>query len=73
MKVVDPYYLDGEYKTGWGYPYGVMVKAWHCGIVVSELKLQGRYYIYFRANTLEKGMNPLILLATGKIASLLFF
>ena len=42
-----------------------MVKAMDCGIVVSEFKLQLRYYIYFRANTLGKGMNPLILPAMG--------
>ena len=42
-------------------PRGVMVKAMHCGIVVREFVLQSRYYIHFRANTLGKGMNPLIL------------
>ena len=40
---------------------GVMVKAMHCGIVVREFVLQSRYYVHFRANTLGKGMNPLIL------------
>ena len=40
---------------------GVMVKAMSCGIVVREFVLQSRYYIHFRANTLGKGMNPLIL------------
>ena len=30
-----------------------------CEIVVSEFKLQSRYYVHFRANTLGKGMNPL--------------
>ena len=44
-----------------GCPRGVMVKAMHCGIVVREFVLQSRYYIHFRANTLGKGMNPLIL------------
>ena len=44
---------------------GVMVKAMDCGIVVSEFLLQSRYYVYFRANTLGKGMNPLILPAMG--------
>ena len=39
---------------------GVMFKAMDCGIVVSELELQSRYYVHFRANTLGKGMNPLI-------------
>ena len=43
----------------------VMVKAMDCGIVVREFVLQSRYYVHFRANTLGKGMNPLILLAMG--------
>ena len=51
-------------KTGGG-PRGVMVKAMDCGIVVSEFELQSRYYVHFRANTLEKGMNPLFLPAMG--------
>ena len=49
----------------WGYPRGVMVKAMDCGIVVRKFVLQSRYYIHFRANTLGKGMNPLILPAMG--------
>ena len=44
---------------------GVMVKAMDCGIVVREFVLQSRYYIHFRANTLGKGMNLLILPAMG--------
>ena len=48
-----------------GGPRGVMVKALDCRIVVSEFVLQSRYYIHFRANTLGKGMNPLILPAMG--------
>ena len=48
-----------------GCPRGVMLKAMYCGIVVSEFELQSRYYVHFRANTLEKGMNPLILPAMG--------
>ena len=36
-----------------------------CGIVVREVVLQSRYYVHFRANTLGKGMNPLILPAMG--------
>ena len=44
---------------------GVMVKAMDCGIVVSEFVLQSRYYVHIRANTLGKGMNPLILTAMG--------
>ena len=44
-----------------GCPRGVMVKAMNCGIVVREFVLQSRYYVHFLANTLGKGMNPLIL------------
>ena len=40
---------------------GVMVKAMNYGIVVREFVLQSRYYVHFRANTLGKDMNPLIL------------
>ena len=49
----------------WGCPRGVMVKAMDCGIVVCKFILQSRYYVHFRANTLGKGMNPLILPAMG--------
>ena len=42
-----------------------MVKAMDCETVVSEFELQSRYYIYFRANTLGKGMDPFILPAMG--------
>ena len=48
-----------------GCPRGVMVKAMDCGIVVSEVELQSRYYVHFRANTLGKGMNHLIFPAMG--------
>ena len=48
-----------------GCPRGVMVKAMGCGIVVREFVLQSRYYVHFRANTLGKGMNPLIRPAMG--------
>ena len=48
-----------------GCPRGVMVKAMDSGIVVREFVLQLHYYIHFQANTLGKGMNPLILLAMG--------
>ena len=44
---------------------GVTVKAMDSEIVVSGFKLQSRYYVHFRANTLGKGMNPLILPAMG--------
>ena len=48
-----------------GCPHGVMVKVMDCGIVVSKFILKSRYYIHFWANTLGKGMNPLILPAMG--------
>ena len=50
---------------GRGGPRGVMVKAMVCRIVVREFVLQSRYYVHFRANTLGKGMNPLILPPMG--------
>ena len=54
------------YKCGsGGCPRGVTVKAMDCGIVVRELVLQSRYYVHFRANTLGKGMDPLILPVMG--------
>ena len=56
-KSITPPYLH-KY---WGCPRGVMVKAMNCGIVVREFVLQSHYYVHFRANTLGKGMNPLIL------------
>ena len=52
---------DRRAASTFGCPRGVMVKAMNCGIVVREFVLQSRYYVHFRANTLGKGMNPLIL------------
>ena len=43
----------------------IQVKAVDCGIIEREFEHQSRYYIHFRANTLGKGMNPLILQAMG--------
>ncbi len=37
---------------------GVMVTPMDSGILVSEFVIQSRYYLHYRANTLEKGMNP---------------
>ena len=48
-----------------GCPHGLMVKAMNCGFVVGEFELQSRYYVHFRANTLGKGINLLILPAMG--------
>ena len=42
-----------------------MVKAMDCGIVESEFVFQSRNYVHVRANSLGKGMNPLIPPATG--------
>ena len=36
----------------------VVVNVLDCDIVVSEFKLQSRYYVHFRANNLMKDMNP---------------
>ena len=44
-----------------GCPRGEMVKATDCGIILSEFVFQSHYYVHFRANTLGKGMNPIIL------------
>ena len=55
------YLIDFLPNQNFGCPRGVMVKAMNCGIVVREFVLQSRYYVHFRANTLGKGMNPLIL------------
>ena len=57
LKLVDKF----TYLRSSGCPCGVVVKAMNCGIVVREFVLQSRYYVHFRANTLGKGMNPLIL------------
>ena len=48
-----------------GCPCGVMVKALDYGIVEREFVLQSCYYVHFWANTLGKGMNPLIFPAMG--------
>ena len=59
--LLNPKLFKFNINSIWGYPRGVMVKA----MVVREFVLQSRYYIHFRANTLGKGMNPLILPAMG--------
>ena len=59
------YILNAKPHESKGCLHGVMVKAMDCGIVVSEFVLQSRYCVHFRANTLGKGMNPLILPAMG--------
>ena len=42
-----------------------MVKVMDYGMVVSEFVFQSRYYVHFQANTIGKGVNPLILPAMG--------
>ena len=44
---------------------GVIAKVLDCDLEESEFELQSYYYVYFRTNTLRKGMNPLILPAGG--------
>ena len=60
-------FIRASHQTGFGGggPRGVMVKAMDYGIVVREFVLQLLYYVHFRANSLGKGMNPLILPAMG--------
>ena len=41
-------------------PCGVRAKVWDCNIVVSEFKLQSRYYVHFWTNTFRKSMNSVI-------------
>ena len=38
-----------------------MVNELDCDIAVSNFEIQSGYYVYFRINTLGKGMNPLSL------------
>ena len=59
MIILDHLIING------GGAHGVMLYAMDNGIVVSEFVLQSRYYVHFRTNTLEKGMNPHILPAMG--------
>ena len=37
----------------------VVANMLDCNIVVNEFELQSRYYVYFRTNTLPKGMKRL--------------
>ena len=64
ISTLAPYLISNPLYMSW-FPRGVMVKAIDCEIVVSEFVLQSRYYVHFRANTLGKGMNLLILPAMG--------
>ena len=57
--------LNKDFYTYLGCQRGVMVKAMDYRIVVSEFVFQSRYYVHFWANTLGKGMKPLILPVMG--------
>ena len=48
-----------------GCPCGVMVKVMDCGIVISKDRTPVALLRSLSANTLGKGMNPLILPAMG--------
>ena len=65
MRTSSVYYYNGNAL--------VVVQTLDCGIVVRKFKLQSRYYVHFRMNTLRKCMNLLILPAMGYIVPLLFF
>ena len=54
-------------------PLGVVVNVLNFDIVVSDLKLQSRYYVHFQTNTLKKSINSLISPVIGEILPLLFF
>ena len=58
-------FRDKSNYSNRGCSRGAVVKALDCGIVVREFVPQSRYYVHFRANTLGKGISPLILLAMG--------
>ena len=50
-----------------------MTKVLNCSLGVPEFELQSHYYVYFRTDTLEKGMNLFIPLpVVGWMISLLF-
>ena len=42
-----------------------MATVLDCEFKVNEFELQSRYYVHFRTNNLEKGLNPFIFLAMG--------
>ena len=60
LSAVESKYVPWEVSS-WCKAMNCGIKAMNCGIVVREFVLQSRYYVHFRANTLGKGMNPLIL------------
>ena len=54
-------------------PPGIETNVQDCGIVVSEVEFQSRYYVHFRIHTFEKGMNSLIPQVMDWIPPLMFF
>ena len=38
--------------------YSKMAKVLDCGFKVREFELRSHYYVHFRTNIFEKGMNP---------------
>ena len=59
--------------TIWGRPSGTMFKELDFGLEICKFKLQLFYYVHIRTNIFGKGINPLISIGIGQIASLLFF
>ena len=48
-----------------GYTLDVVANWLDCDILVTWFEIQSRYYVYFRINTVEKGMKPFIPLTMG--------
>ena len=55
----------------WESPHSVVASMLDRNTVVSEFKFQSLYYVHFPINTLEKGMNPLIL--SSMVVSILLY
>ena len=51
----------------------VVANVLDCDIVVSEFKLELRYYVHFRTNIPGKGMNPFISTSYKLTVSQLFY
>ena len=53
--------FDLRRQNSWDWSLrGTVAKLLDCLIGVNQFELQSLYYIYFRTNTLGKGMNPFI-------------
>ena len=60
------FYLAPETKLKKGESWrSVMAKVLDCSLEVGKFEYQPLYYVYFRTNTLRKGMNSLIFLSMG--------